>query len=113
MTIGAAWNIDDPLKPWALFDPNANIPIPIGLADWVEDLGTTYGSHQVIADAPLECADEGVIEADAAGTIRVRMKLVSSPTYAAGVRYPFTVRVVGADGVTQDDRTFWLKVKDR
>ena len=23
MTTGAAWNIDNPLKPWARFDPNA------------------------------------------------------------------------------------------
>lgn len=113
MTIGAAWNIDDPAKPWALWDPNANIAIPIGLAGWLEAIGATYGSHSVIAAAPLECADAGTHAGDAAGTVLVRMKLVDSPTYTANKKYPFTVRVVGADTVTQDDRTFWLKVKDR
>lgn len=110
MTIGAAWNIDDPTKPWALFDPDANIPIPIGLDDWLADLGTTYGSHSIIAAAPLECAAAGTYSS---GTILVRMKLVSAPTFAQGTKYPFTVRVVGADSITQDDRTLWLKVKTR
>lgn len=112
MTIGAAWNVDDPLKPWALFDPDANIPIPIGLADWIADLGTTYGSHSVITAAPLECDDPGTLEGDG-NTIRVRMSLVASSTFTAGKKYPFTVRVLGADGLTKDDRTFYLKVKDR
>lgn len=110
MTIGAAWNIDDPAKPWALWDPNANIKIPIGLAAWLVDLSTSYASHQIITAAPLECADPG---AHVDGTIAVRMKLVATPTFTEGVKYPFTVRVVGADGLTQDDRTFWLKVKSR
>ncbi len=110
MTIGAAWNIDDPTKPWALFDPDANIPIPIGLDDWLADLGTAYGSHSIVTAAPLECVSAGTYSA---GTILVRMKLVASPVFTQGTKYPFTVRVVGADGITQDDRTLWLKVKSR
>lgn len=110
MTIGAAWNVDDPTKPWALWDPNANIVIPIGVDDWLADIGATYGTHDIITAAPLECASEGTY---ASGTIGVRMKLVTSPNYTAGVKYPFTIRLIGADGVTQDDRTLWLKVKDR
>lgn len=110
MPIGANWNTDDPKKPWALWDPDANIVIPIGLDDWLAEIGTSYGSHDIITAAPLECAAEGTYSS---GTIGVRMKLVTTPTYIAGVKYPFTVRVVGADGVTQDDRTLWLKVKDR
>jgi hypothetical protein len=110
MTIGAAWNIDDPTKPWALFDSDAKIPIPIGLDDWLADLGAAYGSHTILTAAPLECVSAGTYSA---GTILVRMKLVTSPVYTDGVKYPFTVRVVGADGFTQDDRTLWLKVKSR
>lgn len=110
MTIGAAWNIDDPTKPFALWDPQANIVIPIGLDDWLAELGTTYGSHSIIAPAPLECASPGVYTA---GIIGVRMKLTASPTYVAGTKYPFTIRVIGADAVTTDDRSLWLKVKDR
>ena len=110
MTTGAAWNTDDPAKPWALWDPDAKIAIPIGVADWLAALGVGYGSHEIIAAAPLECADEGVHDA---GTIPVRMQLVASPTYKAGTKYPFTIRIVGDDGFTQDDRTLYLKVKDR
>lgn len=110
MTIGAAWNIDDPTKPWALWDPDANIVIPIGLDSWLADIGSSYGSHQIITAAPLECASPGTY---ALGTIGVRMKLVTSPTYKAGTKYPFTVRLTGADSITKDDRTLWLKVKDR
>ena len=108
--IGDAWNIDDPTKPWALWDPDANVPIPIGLDDWLAEIGATYGSHSIITADPLECASAGTY---AAGTILVRMKLQAAPTYTAGVKYPFTVRVVGADGITQDDRTLWLKIKQR
>lgn len=110
MTIGEAWNVDDPSKPWTPWDPDANIIIPIGVAEWLAELGTAYGSHQVITAAPLECADPGSY---ASGTIGVRMKLVSSPTYTAGKKYPFTLRLTGSDTVTKDDRTLWLKVKDR
>lgn len=111
MTIGAAWNItDDPLKPWALWDADANIVIPIGITDWLADLGTGYGSHQIIATNPLECASPGTYSA---GTLPVRMKLATSPTYTAGLKYPFTVRITGADGITKDDRTLWLKIVDR
>lgn len=108
--IGSNWNVEDPLKPWALWDPDANIVIPIGLDDWLAELGTTYGSHTVIAAAPLQCVSPGTY---VAGTIGVRMALVASPTFKSGVKYPFTIRVTGLDGVTKDDRTLWLKVKDR
>lgn len=110
MTIGAAWNIDDPDKPWAKWDPEANIAIPIGITDWLTELGAAYGSHDIIAAPPLECVSEGT---NVAGTITVRMKLVASPTYKSGAKYPFTIRLFGLDGATQDDRTLWLKVKDR
>lgn len=110
MATGAAWNEDDPLKPWALWDPNANIKIPIYLDDWIAELSTAYGSHEIITAAPLECADQGTY---VDGVIAVRMKLVSSPTYTPGVKYPFTIRLTGADAVTKDDRTLRLKVKDR
>ncbi len=110
MTIGAAWNVDDPTKPWMLWDPDANIKIPIGVDDWLADISASYGSHQVITAAPLQCVSPGTY---AVGTIEVRMALVASPVYSEGVKYPFTVRLTGADGITKDDRTLWLKVKTR
>lgn len=110
MATGAAWDVSDPLNPWALWDPDANIKIPVFLDDWIGELSTSYGSHQVITAAPLEVADAGTYSG---GVIAVRMKLVASPTYKAGTKYPFTIRLTGADGITKDDRTLWLKVKDR
>lgn len=110
MAIGVNWNVDDPLKPWALWDPDANIKIPIGLADWLAELGVSYGGHEIIAAAPLQCVSEGTF---ADGTVEVRMALVATPTYVAGRKYPFTIRVTGSDSLTQDDRTLWLKIKDR
>lgn len=110
MTTGAAWDVSDPTKPWALWDPDANILIPIFVDDWIAGLSTTYGSHQVLADDPLQCASAGTYSS---GIIAVRMKLVASPTYTAGTKYPFTLRITGADGITKDDRTLWLKVRDR
>lgn len=110
MTIGSAWDITDPDKPWAKWDPNANIKIPIGLTDWLAELGVGYGSHQIITAAPLTCPDPGTYSA---GTILVRMALVASPVFAPGVKYPFTIRLTGDDGTTKDDRTLYLKVKER
>jgi len=111
MTIGSAWNISNPAKPFAIWDPDADIKIPIGLDDWlVTELGTTYSSHQVLTAPPLVCEDPGVY---VAGTVAVRMALVAGAEFTAGVKYPFTVRVFGADGTTKDDRTFFLQVRER
>lgn len=110
MTIGAAWDLSDPKKPVLPWDPDANIVIPFGVDGWLTELGTTYGDHSVIADAPLECASEGTYSA---GIIGVRMKLATGATFAKNKKYPFTLRIIGADTATQDDRTFYLKVGDR
>lgn len=110
MTTGAAWDVSNPAKPSAEWDPDANIKIPVFVDSWLEALGTSYGSHSIIAPAPLECDDAGTY---ASGIIPVRMSLVSTPVYTPGRKYPFTIRIVGADGLTTDDRTLWLKVKDR
>lgn len=111
MTIGANWNLDNPDKPWALWDPDANIVIPIGVDAWLSELGTTYGSHSIITDDPLTCVSQGLYSA---GTIGVRMALAGlPPSFTPGKKYPFTIRVVGADALTRDDRTLWLKIKER
>ena len=111
MTIGAEWHLEKPEKPWLLWDPNANIVIPIGVDDWLSELGVTYGSHSIITDDPLQCVSQGLY---AGGIIGVRMAVIdTSPNLQPGTRYPFTIRIVGNDTLTKDDRTLWLKVKDR
>lgn len=108
MATGDFWNTDDPLKPWGLFDPDAILDFPIDVSGWLADMASTYASHTVIASDPLEHVTSG----HSAGIITVRMKLATTPTYTAGQKYPFTLRLVCADG-QQDDRSFWLKIKAR
>lgn len=109
MATGDFWNVDDPTKPWGLFDPNAVYIFPIDVSAWLTNLGTTYASHSVIASTPLECPDEGV---HVAGVVPVTIQVAADAAYTSGRKYPFTLRVVGADG-QQDDRTLWLKLKPR
>lgn len=111
MATGPAWNLDDPAKPWALWDPDADIKIPIGLDDWLATLGVGYADHEVIIAAPLECPAKGTYTSGA--PVLVRIRRATGAAYTAGTKYPFTIRVKGDDGTTQDDRTFWLQIKDR
>lgn len=107
---GAAWDLSDPLKPVALFDTDAIRVIPFDASQLLTSMGTSYGSHSVIAADPLECVSPGAPDVD--GVIPIRMRVKAGATFVKGTKYPFTVRLVGADG-QQDDRTLWLKLKDR
>lgn len=114
MATGNFWNVDDPAKPWGLFDPDAELVIPVEIEDWLVTMGTTYSAHEVIAESPLEC----VSDVHASGVIYVRMRLLADAAYTAGTKYPFTLRLTGAGGADGggpqiDDRTLWLKVKPR
>lgn len=108
MATGDLWNVDDPLKPWALFDTNAIIDIPFEIADWLTSLGSTYADHEVIAPTPLEC----VTSTHSAGVITMRMQVLDGAEPVIGTKYPFTVRLICADG-QQDDRTLFLKLVNR
>lgn len=106
MATGAFWNVDNPKKPWGSFDPNDILIFPIDVSALLADMGVAYASHSVITAAPLEC----VSSSHSNGVISVKMKLVTSPTYVEKTKYPFTLRVVGADG-QQRDKTWLLKVE--
>lgn len=112
MTTGAAWNVIDPMKPWALFDTNARRIIPFELEDWLTEMGTTYASHEIIANSPLECPESSYLDDVVAITIQLIDGLVLGTDYKLNTKYPFTVRLTGADGQI-DDRTLWLKLVDR
>lgn len=107
---GEAWNVDNPEKPWALFDNSATteIVLPFDITDWLAELSSSYASHQIIADPPLNAVASG----HSVGVISVRMKLASAAVFKDGLKYPFTIRLVCADAQT-DDRTLWLKLKSR
>lgn len=117
MATGAAWNEDDPTKPWALLDASSTtvVVFPINISAWISSLGSIYSSHSVVTASPLECVSPG---AHLAGVLPVRMKLATGATYKSGTKYPFTIRLTTASGPDgggpqTDDRTLWLKLVDR
>ena len=106
---GDFWNLDNPAKPWGPFDPAAVILFPFDIADWLAEMGSTYADHTVTAPAPLEHING---KAYANGVIWVKLRLATGATYKLLTKYPFTVRLICADG-QQDERTFWLKLVER
>lgn len=108
MTTGAAWNVDDPLKPWALFDPNAIREIPFDWSEWLTDIGSTYLSHTIIVDTGLECT----ASVHASGVITATIKKATGGTLVEGTKYRVTCRIVAANG-EQDDQTLRLKIFER
>lgn len=110
MPTGANWNTDNPAKPWADFDTNAQRTIPFEVEDWLAEMGTTYAGHEVIAPAPLELVDDPY-DPDLK-TIAITIKVADGASFTVGRQYPFTVRLTGADSQV-DDRTLWLKLRNR
>lgn len=108
MATGSMWNDPEGAKPWAEFDPDAIIDIPIEVQDWLASLSANYSTHTIQAAAPLECAASGY----SAGVITARMQVAASATFQPGVKYPFTVRLVCDDG-QQDERTLFLRLANR
>jgi len=108
MTTGAAWNVDDPLKPWAYFDPNAIRELPFDWTDWLTDIGSTYSSHTIIVDTGLECTTS----TQASGVITATIKKAAAETLTAGTKYGVTCRIVAANG-EQDDQTLRLKIFEK
>lgn len=108
MTTGAAWNVDNPLKPWARFDTNAIREIPFDWVAWLADIGSTYASHTIIVDASLECTTS----VHAAGVITATITKASAATLTVGTNYPVTCRIVAANG-ERDDQTVYLKAANK
>ena len=108
MTTGAAWNLDDPLKPWALFDPDSTRDIPFDWASWLADIGSTYFAHVILPDSNLE----HVASAQFAGVIEARIRKASAGTLVVGTKYPVTCRITSTSGEIED-QTLWLKVIEK
>lgn len=97
------WNVTNPDKPKGVKDPDAVLDFPISYADWLTDIGDTYNSHTVETTGGLvvdsSTQDAGVITVWLSGG-------------TVGETATFTVRIVTTGGRT-DDRTFYLKIKER
>jgi hypothetical protein len=98
------WDTANPAKPTGIKDPNAILDYPIDYTAWLADITDTYSSHSVIV---------------AAGSIAVQSSGYSSGKIivwlsggTVGETAAFTIRIVTFGGRT-DDRTFYLKIKER
>jgi hypothetical protein len=106
------WNVDNPAKPWGLFDPNADLVYPMSWAAALADASATYVSHQIICEAGLEC----VSSTETAGVISARIRKAVGATLRKGKKYQVTWRVTfTSDGVINqvDDRSIYLKIQER
>ena len=100
------WDITDPAKPKGIKDPNAILDYPISFAAWLTDIGDTYASHTI-----LTSAGTGGLTCDSSS----QSTGIITPILSGGVVGEtawFTIRIVTTGGRT-DDRTFYLKIKER
>ena len=97
------WDTTNPEKPRGIKDPDAVLDFPISFADWLTDISDLHASHTVEATGGL------VVDSSthSAGVITVWLSGGEVDALAT-----FTVRVVTEGGRT-DDRTFYLKIKER
>lgn len=107
-TIGLAWDLTNPKKPVAEFDEDAIRNIPMNINDWLDDIGSTYASHEIICATGLMCTDS----AENAGVITATIKKDPSETRTLNAKYGVTYRFVAANGES-DDRTLYLKIVQR
>lgn len=108
MTTGLAWNLSNPLKPWAYFDADAIRDIPVSWVDWLADIQADYVSHIVETESPLLCTAS--IESDGVVTVRIHVDGVIPP--GPKRKYKFTVHVTASDG-QKDDQTLYLRLVDK
>lgn len=108
MTTSAFWNVDNPLKPWGLFDPDAILDFPFDWSNWLTDTLASYASHTITCEAPLEC----VQSAESNGIIVARIQVAAGQTPEVGRKYSFTCHIVADDG-QEDERTLYLKITER
>lgn len=111
MATGPFWNLDNPKKPWGLFDPDAQLDIPFRWVEWLSDKEATYDSHQIIVDPVLEVVDSYQID----GVIVALIKVSEGAVYETGTKYPVTCRITAIfDARTLiDERTVYLKLESR
>ena len=100
------WDTTNTEKPKGIKDPDAILDYPISFVDWLADISDTYSSHTVFTSGGtggLTCDSSS----QSAGII--------TPIFSGGIIGEtawFTIRIVTTGGRT-DDRTFYLKTKDR
>ena len=92
------------VKPTGIKDPDAVLDYPVSFVDWLADISDTYASHSVIIASGSIVCDSST---ESAGVIT---PIISGGT--VGETASFTIRITTAAGRI-DDRTFFLKIKER
>ena len=103
MPTGDFWTLDDPAKPKGIKDPDATIDLPLDWSEWLADISDTHASHSIAVTGGLVVDSSSY----AAGIITV---WVSGGT--VGATATVRCRIVTTGGRT-DDRTWYLKIKER
>lgn len=108
MPTGNFWDLTNPKKPVGDFDPNSTRKIPFDWSAWLTQEGTTYQSHTIIAEDPLE----EVSSSQASGIITVKVKVKAGGVAVVGQKYALTCRLTAADGQIED-QTNYLKIVEK
>jgi hypothetical protein len=108
MATGEAWNLDDPKKPWAYFDPNAVRDVPYEWDVWLSDIESTYASHTVSAAPGLTIPSS----VQSGGVIKIRIKKDPLLPLVVGQLYGVTCHIVAADG-QEEDQTLYFKIIEK
>lgn len=98
------WDVANPKKPTGIKDPDAVLDYPISFAAWLLDIEDTYASHSI------EDLTGGLVENSSTQLAGVITVWLSGGT--VGELASFTVRINSLGGRT-DDRTFYLKIRER
>ena len=98
------WDTTNIAKPKGVKDPNAILDYPISWVAWIGDVGDAIQSHTVVN---LTGGLTLVSSSAASGVVTVWLS-----GGVVGETASFTVRIITVGGRT-DDRTFYLKIKER
>ena len=99
----AFWNVSNPAKPVGLKDPDAVLDYPIDYSLWLADIGDTYSAHAIIVLGTL------VVESSSFSSGKIIVWLSGG---TINTTENFTVRITTTGGRV-DDRTFYLKIRNR
>lgn len=110
MTTGAAWNVDNPLKPWIWFDADAELDVPWDWADWLTQEGTTYASHEWVF--PEADTLQVLQSTESAGVITARIAKADAGTLTINAKYGVTCRITDSAGQIED-QTLWFKIRQK
>jgi hypothetical protein len=102
---GSAWNLDDPLHPWAYFDPDSKRDIPIAWDQWLADIQSSYASHTITVDVGLLCPSSIQVN----GIVKARIQKDPANPLVVGQKYAVTCHIIAADG-EEEDQTVFLKI---